>query len=131
MLKEQRAFSLVKLIIAVLIVGVLIAVAVPRYVHLQLIKSSVSNLPQARPIASVQAGFVLARQHLKGYPTVAQLATYVKDSSATAVNTGVQMDDNRIQVIVPTFTDSACTTATNMPGNTVKCVGPAQSPVHI
>ena len=43
--------------------------------------------------------------------------------SGTAVATGVQVDINGTNYVVPTYTDATCATATAALGDTVLCVG--------
>lgn len=116
----SKAFTLMELVIVLVILSILAAIAIPKYVDL-----SATALAAAKDGMSgaVKSAFAIAVAENKAEPTVTALAGYVLDSSVTAVATGIQVTIDGTDYTVPTYTDTTCATATSAVTDTVKCVG--------
>jgi len=121
-MNKQTGFTLIELVAVLVILALLGAMAVPRF-------ASIQN--EARDAAlngssnAVKSALSISIAQLKRLPTVAELALNVggDGTNATAVNTGVQVTIAGTNYIVPTYTDTTCTSATGATTDTVACVG--------
>lgn len=118
--KKQKAFTLIELVIVIIILGILAAIAVPRYVNLS---SDAENAAKLGMAGSVKSAFALAVAELKSSPTVTQLNDYLSGEGTTAGATGIGFVLNGNNYIVQTYTDHKCTTATTATTDVVECVG--------
>ncbi len=133
-MKKQAGFTLIELVMVIVILGILGAIAVPKFVDL----STDAEGAAARGMSgAVKAAHAIAIAEIKGFPTITQLAVgdgttncsggpcgpYVQAEGVAAAATGVQVQINGLTCTIPTFTDSNCSTPTSAVGNTVQCVG--------
>ena len=120
---NQKGFTLIELVVVIVILGILAAVAVPKFVDLSNEATTASKKAMTGTVKSTYA-LLVAKSAASGalvYPTVTLLADGM--DGGTAVATGVEVDINGTAHIVPTFTLADCTVPTTAVGNTVLCVG--------
>ena len=120
-MKKQAGFTLIELVAVLVILALLGAMAVPRFSNMQ--DDALTAAKQGSSMA-VKSAHSIAIAKLKDLPDVDQLVTYVGgESTLTAVATGVQVNINGTDYVVPTFTDSTCSSATGNTTDQVGCVG--------
>lgn len=125
MRNTQQGFTLIELVIVIVILGILAATALPKFVDLS---GDALDASKAGMSGAVKSAFAVtvAKRAAAGTspvnPDVTTLAAAITPAG-TAAATGVQVVINGTTYTVPTYTDDICVTATAAIGNTVACVG--------
>ena len=119
-MSKVKGFTLIELVIVIAILGILSAIAIPKFIDLS---SDALDAAQKGMEGAVKSSHAIAIADLKTFPTVTQLATYVNGEGIAAVGTGIEVDIDSTTYVVRTYTDSNCSTATAAVGDSVQCVG--------
>ena len=121
-MKKQAGFTLIELVAVLVILALLGAMAVPRFVD---VSNDALVAAQNGSVAAVRTGHAMAIADLKRVPQLSELVTYVGGQAIglPAGNTGVQVTINGTNYVVQTYTDTTCTTATGAANAPVRCVG--------
>lgn len=117
-MKAQKGMTFIELLIGMVLIGVVAAMAVPRYVD---------AAQQAKDDALWEQTVAVKNAHdavtNKGaFPSVADLASTMA-GGAVAVDGGVQVSVSGEAVVIPTYSNSMCTQPTKSVNDTVGCVG--------
>ena len=119
-MEKQKGFTLIELVIVIIILGILAAIAIPRYLDLSTDATTVAKLGME---GAVKSAFAIEVANLHGYPTITQIDARLATDNTTAADTGIQFYIDSKTYTVQTYTDDACTTDTAAVGDTVQCVG--------
>ncbi len=122
-MNKQSGFTLIELVMVIVIIGILAAMAVPRFVDLQ---GEALTAAKKGSEGAVRSAHAISIAQLKRYPTVAELAANVQADGGAAVPvlTGVQFTINTQNYVVQTYQNTDCTGPTAAaPNDTVACIG--------
>ena len=135
MKRQQSGFTLIELVMVIVILGILSAIAVPRFVDLQ---TQALDAAQAGMAGAVKSAHAVAIATKQNFPTLDELVnggtfggvvydTFISGENVAiaSTNEGVVVDINGTLYMVPTFTDSACQggNETGATTDVVRCVG--------
>ena len=120
MTKVNAGFTLVELVLVLVIIGLLSAVAVPRYIE---INHEQDAAEKQQINGSVKSALVIAQADISASPSVTTLASYVSAEQVDVTDAGLKLKHNGESYMVPTYVDSNCTQPTSTSNDMVKCVG--------
>ena len=119
-MNKVKGFTLIELVIVIAILGILSAIAIPKFIDLS---SDALDASKKGMSGAVKSSHAIAIADLKRFPTVTELGTYVNGEGVVAATTGIQVDIDGTNYVVPTYSDTTCATQTVAAGNSVQCVG--------
>ncbi len=119
-MRKQAGFTLIELVMVIIVLGVLSAIAIPRFVDLS---GDALTAARAGMEGAVKGAMAVSIADTHAFPTVTSLVTYINGENIAAAATGVSVDIDGTSYIVRTYTDAFCATATSAVGDTVQCVG--------
>lgn len=117
---NSKGFTLIELVIVIMVIGILAAIAVPKFVDLS---SDATVAAKKGMSGAVKSSHAIAIADLKRFPTNDELATYVNGEGISAAATGINVLIDGTTHTVTTYADSNCTTPITASGDTVECVG--------
>jgi len=124
MVKTQKGFTLIELVIVIVILGILAAVAIPRYVNLTTQARTAAVMAGLGGVKSAW-GIDIGRK-LGVLPTLTELVERVDGGVVSGVVGLTVADifaaDGVTLYIYNTYTDAACATATTAVGDLVACI---------
>ncbi len=121
-MKKQAGFTLIELVAVLVILALLGAMAVPRFVD---VSNDALVAAQNGSVAAVRTGHAMAIAQLKRVPQLGELVDYVggQNVAVDPANKGIQVTINGTAYVVQTYTDTTCTAATGNATDPVNCVG--------
>jgi MSHA pilin protein MshA len=119
-MSKQKGFTLIELVIVIAVLGILAAIAVPKFVALQ---DDALVAAQKGMSGAVKSAHAVAIAEKKAFPNVTELAGYVNGEDVAALGSGISVAIDGKNYLIPTWKDSKCnTTKTAVVTDEVQCV---------
>ena len=120
---KSSGFTLVELVLVLVIIGLLSAVAIPKYIE---VNSEQQTVEKQKLSGVVKSALVIAQADTSASPSVNTLASYVQGEQVTVMDSGILLVHQGESYMVPTYVDNKCVNPTNTKSDMVKCVGNIQ-----
>lgn len=120
---KKSGFTLVELVLVLVIIGLLSAVAIPKYIEVNT-EQEVAEKNQLS--GSVKSALVVAQADISTSPSVNTLASYVQGDQVKVTGSGIVLLHDGEPYMVPTYVDNNCSNPTSAASDMVKCVGNIQ-----
>ncbi|MGE4544388.1 MAG: type II secretion system protein [Pedobacter sp.] len=138
-MRNQTGFTLIEVVTVIVVLGIMAAVAVPRFVDMREEALEASKAAMSGVVKSAHA-LLVARNAVNGessvWPSVEELASGIVGEKISAKDDGVEVFIDGVAYVVPTYSDSDCTQRTKdkvkkvkdkdkkeKAGDEVQCVG--------
>jgi MSHA pilin protein MshA len=120
-MSKQKGFTLIELVIVIAVLGILAAIAVPKFVALQ---DDALVAAKKGMSGAVKSAHAVAIAKERAFPDVDKLAEYVNGEGVAAVGSGISVAIDGTSYVVPTFKDAKCTAGqeTSDTAHEVQCV---------
>ena len=119
----KSGFTLIELVIVIMILGALIAIAIPKFTDITT-KTAIAA-SKANQNSVVSAFAVYLGENNGTYPTVAQLAVQLQSAGASmaAEASGIRFTIAGDNYTIATYKDGSCMTPSAATTDVIKCVG--------